>query len=451
MRKKTETKKAPENLTRGGRTEMKKNDSALPRNVEKTDGVRKRARKTVLRTVIPAALCLLGALALWMYVMQAESPTYTETVNGIEVKLDGLDVLGEKTGLSVYSGEGVTVDVTVSGKKSLIAKLSPGDVSATVDVSKIKEAGKIQLPVVVDLPAGLTLSGTDPGTVSVYADETVSRSIPIKEKLPNLILPQDYKLGKIEFGFDSVTVEGPAGKVNGINEAQVVIDMTGKTSSFSAIYPITFTDSLGAVVTMDYLKCSPTEVDVSVPVLQTAELKVPYRFRYGLLPEDGVSVTLTPSVLTVTGDEKDIASDSAITPITIDEKTITTNNYSFTVTPEISSKLSLDSENGEVTVNVEISPSIITKELVVDKITVTGADSSVKCEVIDKSVNVTLRGTKEQLASVTDGNVYLTVDMTGYDAGSTGTVVRPAAVVVESEEADGVFEVGTYSVQVKIS
>ena len=131
---------------------MKKNDSALPRNVEKTDGVRKRARKTVLRTVIPAVLCLLGALALWMYVMQAESPTYTETVNGIEVKLDGLDVLGEKAGLSVYSGEGVTVDVTVSGCEieadGTIRAGSPGSATITC-TSRDKPVYSKSIPIYV--------------------------------------------------------------------------------------------------------------------------------------------------------------------------------------------------------------------------------------------------------------------------------------------------------------
>ncbi|MBQ6262183.1 MAG: hypothetical protein IJK58_01560 [Clostridia bacterium] len=428
---------------------MKKNE-ALPEKVKETEsGAKKSARKTVTRTIIPAILCVLGAFALWLYVMQTESPTYTETVAGIEVKLEGIDELAEKTGLSVYSGEGTTVNVVVSGKKSLIARLSSGDVGATVDVSRIAAAGRHALPVVIDLPSGLTLTDTVPNSVTVYADETVSKTVPVREKLTHLELPADYKQGQIEFGFDTVTVEGPAGKVNGITEAQVVIDMADKTSSFSAIYPITFTDSLGAAVTMDYLKCSATEIDVSVPIYLTAELTVPYKFRYGLLPEDSVTVTLTPSVLTVTGDEKDVVSDSAISAVVIDEKAITSNSYSFTVTPEISSKLTLESGAGEIEVNVEIASSLITKTFTVKDIRVTGTSS--ECEPVDESVSVTLRGTKEQLEAVGDGDVYVTVDMTGYDDGSAGVVTRPAAVVVEAEGAESVFEVGSYSVQVKIS
>ncbi len=428
---------------------MKKNET-LPKTKKTVDErAKKSAKKTIVHTVIPAILCVLGAFALWLYVMQTESPSYTETVAGIEVKLEGVDELAEKTGLSVYSGEGTTVNVVVSGKKSLIARLSSGDVGATVDVSSINAAGRHAMPVVIDLPAGLTLADTVPDSVTVYADETVSKTVSVRERLTHLELPADYKQGQIEFGFDTVTVEGPAGKVNGIAEAQVVIDMAGKTSSFSAIYPITFTDSLGAAVTMDYLKCSATEIDVTVPIYMTAELTVPYRFKYDLLPEDSVTVTLTPSFLTVTGDEKDVVSDSAVSPVVIDEKAITSNSYSYTVTPELSSKLTLESGTGEVTVGVEISASLITKEFTVTDIRITG--TTAKCEPVDESVTVTLRGTKEQLDSIDEKDVSLTVDMTGYDEGSAGTVTRSASVSIETEGAAGVFEVGTYSVQVKIS
>ncbi len=428
---------------------MKKNGTLPKTEKVKDEGAKKNAKKTLLHTVIPAILCVLGAFALWLYVMQTESPTYTETVAGIEVKLEGTDELTEKTGLSVYSGGGTTVNVVVSGKKSLISRLSSGDVGATVDVSSINAAGRHALPVVIDLPAGLTLADTVPDSVTVYADETVSKTVSVREKFTHLELPADYRQGQIEFGFDTVTVEGPAGKVNGIAEAQVVIDMADKTSSFSAIYPITFTDSLGAAVTMDYLKCSATEIDVFVPIYMTAELNVPYRFKYDLLPEDSVTVTLTPSALTVTGDEKDVTSDSAISPVVIDEKAISSNSFSYTVTPEVSSKLTLESGMGEITVNVEISPSLVTKEFTVTDIRIIG--TSAKCEPVDKNVTVTLRGTKEQLDAINDSDVYLTVDMTGYGEGSAGNVIRPAAVAVEAEGADGVFEIGKYSVQVKIS
>ena len=429
---------------------MKTNETLPVREFKADEGAGKHKR-TLRNKIISAVLCVIGAFALWLFVMQTESPTYTETVSGIEVRNENADVLADKTGLSVYSGEGTTVNVVVSGKKSLIARLSSGDVGATVDVSMISVAGRHALPVTIDLPSGLTLADTVPATVTVYADETVSKVVSVREKLTHLELPANYKQGKIEFGFDTVTVEGPASKVNGIAEAQVVIDMENKTSSFSAKYPITLTDSLGAAVSTDYLKLSATEIDVIVPVYVTAELSVPYQFKYGLFPEGSVQVTMSPSAISVSGDENDVTSDSAISPVIIDEKAITSNSYSFSVTPEISPKLSVETGTGEVTVNVEVSSSLITKEFTVEDIRFTGMSSAVKCEAADKSVTVTLRGTKEQLDAIGEGDVYLTVDMTGYDAGSTGNVVRPAAVVIEANNSGGVFEVGTYSVQVKIN
>ncbi|MBQ7474560.1 MAG: hypothetical protein IJS78_01430 [Clostridia bacterium] len=429
---------------------MKNNEKELPVRQYEAAPDGKKSRRPLRGTIITIILCVFAAFALWLYVMQTESPTYTDTVDGIEVRLEGVDALSEKTGLSVYSGQGTTVNVVVSGKKSIIGRLAPGDLKATVDVSPISVAGRHPLKVSIDMPSGLTLVEMVPSTVTVYADETVSKSVPVREKMNHLELTDDYRLGKIELGFDTITVEGPSGKVNSVSDAQVIIDMGGKTSSFSGKFPIVLTDAVGSAVTMDYLKCSASEIDVKVPIYMIREIAVPYEFKYGLLGEDDVKVTLTPSTLTVFGDAGDVSSDGVISPVVIDEKAITSNYYSFRISPEISQKVSLDSGTGEVGVTVEIDPSLTTKDFTVSDIRIKGAASTIKCEIVDSSVNVTLRGTEAAFETMKDSDVYLTVDMTGYDKGSVGTVTRPAAVSVAGSP-QGVFEIGSYSVKVKIS
>ena len=430
---------------------MKKTVDELPvRDIGVQENGKKKSRHTTRAKIVTYVLCLLAAFSLWMYVMQTESPNYTDTVAGITVKLENSDLLGEKTGLSVYSGQGTTVNVVVSGKKSLIGRLSADDIKATVDVSSVTSAGRHPLPVSVELPSGLTLTGTVPETVTVYVDETVRKSVPVKEQLSGLELSSEYKLGQIGFGFDTVAVEGPAGKVNGVSEARIVIDMKNRTSSFTAKYPLTLLDGAGSAVEMDYLKCSASEVDVTVPIYKTAEITVPYEFKYGLLSEDDVNVTLSPATLTVSGDENDVDSDGVIAPIVIDEKTLSSNSYSFRTTLSVSPKVTLESGTGEVTVTVEIGPSVITKSFAVSDIRLVGASSSIECETVEETVTVVLRGKRDVISKIEDGDVYLTVDMSGYDSGSSVTVTRPATVVIEGG-SDGVFEVGSYSVQVKIS
>ena len=79
-----------------------------------------------------------------------------------------------------------------------------------------------------------------------------------------------------------------------------------------------------------------------------------------------------------------------------------------------------------------------------------GAKSGLKYSVTDKSVTVTLRGTSKKLAALDTKDVSLEVDLTGYGENSTGTVSCRAGVVINGDGSDGVFEIGEYTVQVRL-
>ena len=432
---------------------MNDRNKELLREAERTYGKKKRSR---IATVVTLALCVLGALILWLYVMYTESPTYEETVEDIEVALENADVLSSNN-LSVYSGSGNHVKIRVSGKKSLINRLTVDDIHAAVDLTDVSESGRRALPVTVDLPYGLTLVEVEPSSITVYVDETETKAVPLSASV-SLGLSEPYELGTIEFRddngaeLDTVTVVGPKNVVGSVTKAQVSVDASGKTATFTARLPVSLADADGKVIASDYLKCSPAEIGVVVPIYVTKELEIPVGFKYGYF-EDGtnVNVTATPSTLTVRGSESDLNSASAIKQIVIDEKKIEGRYYSVTVTPELASGLTLISQPAEVTVNVEITDTtLVSKDFTVKNITATGAKSGLKYSVVDTSVTVTLRGNSKKLAAIGDDDVTLEVDLTGYDEDSKGTVSCKASVLIDSDGADGVFEVGEYTVQVKI-
>ena len=89
--------------------------------------------------VIPIILSLVCAFVLWMYVMSVESPTYTETFKNVGVSLQNESIIA-KNGLSVVSGTGYHVDVTVTGRKSIISRLDSDDIKAYVDLSGISSS-----------------------------------------------------------------------------------------------------------------------------------------------------------------------------------------------------------------------------------------------------------------------------------------------------------------------
>ena len=100
-------------------------------------------------------LCVFAAFCLWIYVMTVESPEYEQTFGNVTVELINTDSLVSDSGLMLYSGYGNMVGVTVSGKKSIVSKLSDSDIVVTADVGKITGgSGRYDCKLSVDVPAG---------------------------------------------------------------------------------------------------------------------------------------------------------------------------------------------------------------------------------------------------------------------------------------------------------
>lgn len=402
--------------------------------------------------IIPKILCILAAFVMWIYVMQTESPEYEELITSVSVDMINTTELQNSSGLSVYSRSGNTVNVKVRGKKSSIDRLSAEDISAYVDLGKIKMPGQHALSVYVDLPDGVNLVEPQPSSISVYVDETDTVSLNVSEKLENFVLTSPYELGEIKFEYDTITVTGPKNKLSQILAAQVNINMLDKTSSFVTKCPVSLINDNGEKIDTSYISMSVNEMSVTVPIYVTKEIPVDTSFKYGFLNSDNSRVTVTPETITVRGDENKLTDlTGIIEKIEIDEKQITESPYTMTVMCKPLADVFVDEADTEVKITVELDSSLKTKKFISSNIDVTGADEKLSYEVVDKYATVTLRGTAEALGKIKTSDISILVDLSGYDSGSSGTVFKTATIVIDSEYADEVYELGSYSVQVKLN
>ncbi|MBQ8402500.1 MAG: hypothetical protein IJX14_11295, partial [Clostridia bacterium] len=104
----------------------------------------------------------------------------------------------------------------------------------------------------------------------------------------------------------------------------------------------------------------------------------------------------------------------------------------------------------QVQVNVEIDPSIQYMDLTVTDIEATGANG-IRYTIEDKELLVTLRGPIQKLGSIRPSDVYAVVDLSGYSAENSGMVTKTPSIIIDAEDAEGVYEVGEYTVQVRIN
>lgn len=396
-------------------------------------------------------LCVFAAFLLWLYVMIVVSPEFQETFYEIPVQVVGMEDLKKDHGLSIYnSAEAGTIEVTVAGKRSIVLKLEEDQIVATADVSGISSPGKTNVNIDVELPSGLTLIEKSQNKVAFVTEESVTRVFPLTEKVENLDLPASYELGNVRYSFDTIQVSGPKSIVDSIAAARVAIDFNDRTTSFAQTCDIYFIDALNDRVTSAYLQYDETQVDVYVPIYRSLTVPVEVSFVYGYLNDSNATITVTPSEVTVKGEESAMRADTLLSPILLDEKKITENSYGRTITLQPADGVMIEDDITSVQVHVDVDPSIQYMVLSVTDIEVTGADG-IQYAVMDDELQVTLRGPLEQLAKIRPSDVYALVDLSGYSADNIGIVTKTPTIVIDIEDASEICEVGEYSVQVQIN
>ena len=402
--------------------------------------------------LIPKIFCLLAAFVLWLYVMQVESPEYEDVITSVPVRLENTAALQDSEGLSVYSGTGNSINVRVSGKKSIVSKIKAEDIRAYLDLSIIDVAGRHSLDVLIDLPEGVSLVEAEPRKVPVYVDEIDTITLKVTEKLIDFVLESPYELGKIDFEFDTVTVTGPKNRLASITSAQVAINMSGKKSSFVTTGAISLFDRNGVAVDMSYLSLSATEMNVSVPIYQTKEIPVEVGFKHGLLDPSLVRITTAPETVTVRGDASKFTENaSVLEKILIDEKLITSTPYTITLQASAISDIVVAPEDSEIKITIEFDSSLKTKLIKVTDIKAKNADSNLEYEILDESIWVTLRGVASELDLIDSEDITAEIDLSDFEQGNSGVFSRDATIIINSENAGSVFEIGTHPVQIKIN
>lgn len=395
---------------------------------------------------IARILCLVVAFIIWLYVMNVESPEYEKTFYSVPVTIENAAVLASAQNLSVISGAGSVIDVTVKGKKSEIAKYSAGDIKASVDVSRITEAGRHTLDVAVDLPAGLVVAGIVPNNIKVDVDTLATKTVSVKVNIRSVQIESAYELGVPVPDFTVVTVKGPAAVIDAIAHAQVDLDLGRVTQSLSTRAALRLIDHNDAEVINPNVTVSQSSVTVNVPVYTTKELPLTVDFLHGYYNSENVNIDIAPKTIRVKGDPSVLANMTELLIKTIDEKHVVGND---TLNVQIVLPQGLINDSAAETATISIThKNTGTKTVTVDNIRVNNP-KNLNYELITKSINITLRGPLTTLTVIQPVHVTVTATL-DYEA-SSGLINVPLTVTVAAQYADTVYEVGTYSIQVRVN
>ncbi len=369
----------------------------------------------------------LGALALAMVLYAGLVLAQNARVWPGQVPIQPLN---QPPGAFLLEDPGVVTLIRLYAPPDVANQLSSQDFSATIDLTGLSaSAGGTPVPVavrVVALDPRIQIIDFRPRQVNVRLDPVVTKSVPVA--VDHGTIPPSLKLGDAQLTPASVTVRGASTLVARVSQAlaRVIIDPNGiNVDADVTVVPVDDRNELVAPVdvTPDLvhvrINVAPQAATRSVPVAPQVTGNLPVGYQVS-------SVSVTPAVLTVTGDPQALAGIQAVPTAALDVSRQTADVVRTVALAPPAGVTVLGPASAQVTVHIVAQQGSATFSV---GLTLSGARPDRGYQVSATTALVTLGGSAPALAAIDAARLVATLDVSGLDTGThtVSPAFRPPA------------------------
>ena len=399
-------------------------------------------------------LSLLIAVIFWFFVDSEQGHNTTQTYYNIPVEFIGETDTLPSRGLMLTTGADATVDLELRGPRTVISDLSREDITLQVDLTSITATGTFSMTYDLLLPdeiprSSVTTERASRSTITVTIEELFEKTVPVKVSVAGEVADgYIYMAERMIAEPSELTLSGREEDVDQVVSAQVMLDLSGATSSVNQEFDYILLDGQGNEVSGENITVSSRRIEISAPVylVKTLELTVDFTESPGSALEDLQDWYLGVTSIEVAGEAANLEGVDDILLATVDLSTL----LSDTEMPlEITIPAGCVNISGitSTTLTILFKDTLETRAFTVSNISAIGLSQTQNFSRMTNSVEVLLRGDAQELEQVTADDIRIVVDLTPYE--DNGTYSVPAVVLVVGHSNVGA--VGTYSVACRIT
>lgn len=398
-------------------------------------------------------LSLVIAFGLWLYVVTNVSQKAEYTIYNVPLVMEGESVLNDNN-LMITALSADDVDLTLSGKRSDLAKVNSSNTVLKVDLTKIYEpAEKRALTYTPIFPSdvatnALTIENRHPANIYVTVEARRNKEVPV-EVVWIGSTPEGFMSDRENrvLDYDSVTVVGPASVADLIEKAVIEVDLNDQKMSISQDYRYTLCDKDGNPVDAEKITTNVEDIHLDVKIQQVKEVKLVAEVIYGGgATEKNTTISIEPAVIRLSGGSAVLEElGDTINLGKIDLSTIE-KSQELTLPISLPEGITNLSNIREATVDIRFS-GLMVKTFEVESIEAINVPDGFDAEIIEKKLVVILRGPAADITRITEEDITIRADLTGAVAG-TSTF---KATVHFSEDFSAVGAVRSYSVTANVS
>lgn len=366
----------------------------------------------------------------WVLLMNLANPIVTKTVEDVPIEFINTSII-ESTGRTFEVLSDDTVDVVLKDNRSIIDKIDFSDISVIADFSKLSYVNAIPLEgkVANNTTTEIQFKSTD--IIKVELDSLVSKEIDVE------ITPfvQDYSttfVPILESDYESIIVTGGQSKINMIDKATCVIDVTNATGDFEDLADFDLIDKNGNVMDKEGFTFNREKISLKGKSFNIKEIPISFSLNNRVVGKYKVSdVVYEPKTLRIAGEDNllhKIDSLSINVNLNMNVEQISNNQYIKTVSIKDSLPDGLylvDSEYNSLSVTF-IFENLKSKEFTFTKndIEIIGNNDNMESVIEDETFKVVINGEEESLSSLMVENLQPFIDVTNLNEGSYNLILQ---------------------------
>lgn len=390
------------------------------------------------------------AVILWLYVRAEKDPVSDARIRNIPVQITGSSVLSSK-GLTVAGLSSDRVSTTLQAPASVLSDISRKNITATIDVSRIDEAGEHTLSYNIVLPTNVNTDGVviqekAPETITVTVEKLYTSTLPVEFRFEGSVA-KGYQAGTPTIDPVNVTISGAVEQVNRVARAVVVLEAKDLKEQYTGDLPIRLLDANGDELKDLEVELSSKTAYVVYPIVVVKEIPLTVNIiAGGGATQVNISEPLiVPSKITVAGTQEDIEHLTEISLGSIDlSKVVGTSNFTFTIDLDPSLENVTGITEAKVTVTVS---GLETRSFEVGNIKLQNIPRGYSAKADTEAKTVYVRGTADELAMIDSSQLRIVADLK--EVTGSGTYTIPVRVYLDAGTKVGV--IGDYSIVVSVT
>ena len=389
-----------------------------------------------------ALLSLLIAFGLWVYVITVVTPESESIFYNIPVAFSNEAILNDN-GLMVLADDQPTVTLKLKGNRSDLNNLKNSDITLLADLSKIDGVGNKRLSYSVAFPGNQAFEIIDQSPQEIVVDvaQWLSKEVDVVLSYEGSTPPEYIAdTDGVELDNRSVIITGPKETVDQISQAVINVNLEGQNQTITQSCRYTLCNEAGEPVNAEDVQTSVAEIQMTLRILRVKEVALLLELTYGGgATEKTTEIKIDPLTIKVAGSEK-LLED--LNNITLGAVNLSELLEDTELTFPINLPEGVENISGvtEATVSIKF-PELKVKTLKVSRILASGSTNT-QVALATKVLEITVRGSAEQIDAMDEQDVYARVDCSDAELGEG----KFKAQIVIGTEFSTVGVVGTYYV-----